>query len=95
MLYMNIWLTVKNVSDVQKVRALLSQHGRLSKAEPGCRRFEVYHSKNDATRFLICEHWASQAELDEHRKAEGYTTIYQPQVLPLVDREPHPSNLVE
>lgn len=95
MLYLNVWLKVKDPAQVDKVRDLLAEQGRLSRQEPGCVRFEVYQSNNDATRFLLHEHWESQAALDEHRKALAYTTIYQPHVLPIVDREPHPSTPIE
>ena len=95
MIYLNIVLTVKNEADIAKVRELLTQQGELSRVEPGCQRFEVYQSNNDAKTFFLNEWWLDQAALDEHRKARGYTTIYQPQVLPLVDRVPHPSTLVE
>jgi quinol monooxygenase YgiN len=94
MLYLNIWLTVKEPANVDSVRELLGQASRLSRQESGCVRFEVYQSNNDPTRFLLHEIWESQAALDQHRTAEAYNTIYQPQVLPLVNREPHPSTLV-
>jgi quinol monooxygenase YgiN len=95
MLYLNVWLTVKERSDIPTVRELLARARALSSQEPGCLRFEVYQSNNDETRFLLHERWESQEALDEHRKREAYTTIYQPQILPLVTREPHPSTLVE
>jgi quinol monooxygenase YgiN len=95
MLWLNIWLTVKDPADVDQVQRLLSEQGRLSRQEPGCARFEVYHSQSDPRTFMLCEHWESQAALDKHREAQAYTTIYKPQVLPLVDRIPHPSTLVE
>ncbi len=94
MIYLNVWLTVKNPATIDQVRGLLTEQARLSRQEPGCARFEVYQSQNDPTRFLLNEHWESQAAVDAHRKAHAYTTVYQPQVLPLVDREGHPSNLV-
>jgi quinol monooxygenase YgiN len=94
MLYLNIWLTVKDAADVPKVSELLAEQARLSRQEPGCVRFEVYQSSNDPTRFLLTERWESQAALDAHRTAKAYTTVYHPQVLPLVNREPHPSKLV-
>ena len=94
MIYANIWLTVKEPANVEKVRELLSEQARLSRQEPGCARFEVYHSQNDATKFLLIERWETQEALDVHRTAHAYTTIYQPQILPLVIREPHPSHLV-
>jgi len=90
-----VLLKVKNPADVNTVRDLLAEQRRLSLAEPGCLRFEVYHSKAEPTQFVLCEHWASDAAVDAHRKARAFTTLYQPKVIPLVDRSPHPSELVE
>ncbi len=94
MIYLNVVLTVKDAAQVDHVRALLIEQARLSRQEPGCLRFEVYQSQNEARRFFLNEHWESQAAVDAHRKAHAYTTVYQPQVLPLVEREGHPSTLV-
>lgn len=94
MFYLNVWLTVKRDEDVARVAELLAAAARLSRGEPGNRRFEVYHSEADARKFLLCEHWDSRAAWEAHREAEAFTTIYVPQVLPLVDREPHPSRQV-
>ncbi|MCC7083502.1 MAG: antibiotic biosynthesis monooxygenase [Pirellulales bacterium] len=94
MLYLNIWLTVKDPAHVDEVRNLLIQQATMSRTEPGCARFEVYQSNNDPMRFLLHERWESQAALDQHRTATAYTTVYHPKVLPLVNREPHPSTLV-
>jgi len=95
MIYINVVLTVKETSDVAEIQSLLAEQGRLSRQEPGCVRFEVYHSQNDPRVFLLNEHWADQAAIDAHRKATAYTTIYVPKVLPRVERVPHPSTLVE
>lgn len=95
MIYANIFLRVKNSADVPVIRELLAEQRRLSLEEPGCERFEVYHSTTDPQTFLLVERWASQAHLDAHRLATAYTTIYQPKVLPKVDRTPHPCELVE
>lgn len=95
MIYVNIVLTVNDENDVAEIRGLLAEQGRLSRAEPGCARFEVYHSQNDNTVFLLSERWESQEALDVHRTAKAYTEIYHPQVLPRVTRVPHVSELVE
>ena len=94
MIYLIILLTVKDEADVEKVSELLAEQGRRSREEPGCLRFEVYHSTTDRTRFVLNEHWESQSAIDAHRKAFAYTQIYQPKVLPLVTREPHPSEML-
>jgi quinol monooxygenase YgiN len=95
MIYANIFLTVRDEQKVEEIRGLLAEQGRLSRAEPGCLRFEVYHSQNDPKVFLLCERWESAEALDVHRTARAYKEIYQPKVLPFVDRVPHPSTLVE
>jgi quinol monooxygenase YgiN len=94
MFYLNVWLTVKDRAHVDTVRELLKEQARRSREEPGCSRFEVYHSTSDDTKFLLTERWESQEAIDGHRKGYAYTQIYQPKVLPLVTREPHPSNLL-
>jgi quinol monooxygenase YgiN len=95
MLYLNIYLTVKDRQNIPRVRELLAEQRRLSRVEPGCARFEVYQSQADEAVFMLCEHWESQEAIDQHRLAKAYTTVYKPHVLPLVDRVPHPSTLVE
>ncbi len=94
MIYLNVSLTVKKKDDIDRIRGLLADAAALSRQEPGCVRFEVYQSQNDAAKFLLTERWESQADLDRHRTGKAYTTIYQPQVMPLVEREGHPSELV-
>ena len=95
MIHLFIVLTVQDEADVDKVRGLLSEQGRLSRAEPGCARFDVYHSSSDSRVFILNEQWESQEVLDVHRTAKAYTEIYKPQVLPLVERVPHPATPVE
>lgn len=95
MICVNIILTVQDENEVKEIKGLLAEQGRLSRTEPGCLRFEVYHSQNDPKVFLLNERWESQEALDVHRTAQAYRTIYQPQVLPRVDRVPHVSTLVE
>jgi quinol monooxygenase YgiN len=94
MITLTVLLLVRDPADVPKVRELLGAQMRGSRSEPGCLRFEVYHSQAEPRRFVLVEHWASAEALDAHRLAEAYTTIYKPQVLPLVDREGHPSDML-
>lgn len=95
MICLTILLTVKDAADVPKVRELLGAAMRKSRTEPGCLRFDVYHSTAEPRRFTLVEHWAGQEAIEAHRLAEAYTTIYKPHVMPLVDREGHPSTLLE
>lgn len=92
---LNVRLKVNDPADVPAVREWLTQAGRLSRQEPGCLRFDVYHSETDKTQFLLCEHWADKSCLDVHRTGKAYTEIYQPQVIPRVHREAHVAALLE
>ena len=89
MIDITVVLTAKSREHVPTLRELLAKHAGLSLQEPGCLRFEAYESQTAANTFVLLERWASQAELDVHRTAEGFTTIYAPKVLPLVDRVAH------
>ena len=57
--------------------------------EPGCLRFDVYHAEADPATFVLVEHWASEQAWQEHREAKAFKEIYEPQVLPRVERVPH------
>lgn len=89
MFCINVLLQVKNPADVDEVARLLTEAARLSREEPGCLRFEAFHSQSDPNVFLLCERWESEAAWQAHRE------IYQPQVLPKVERTPHISTLLE
>jgi quinol monooxygenase YgiN len=95
MIYANVLLTAKDEKDIPALTEWLREQGRLSRKEPGCLRFEVYHSKSDPKVFLLVERWESAGALDVHRTAKAYTEIYQPNVLPRTTRSPHPSDLIE
>ncbi|MFM8284879.1 MAG: putative quinol monooxygenase [Planctomycetaceae bacterium] len=92
---LTVVLTVRDPADVPVVRDLLTQAMRSSRREPGCLRFDVYHSEADPRRFTLVEHWESEAALDDHRRGDAYGTIYKPRVMPLVERDGHPSLLLD
>ena len=53
MICLTILLTAKDAADVPRLRDLLTQAMRKSRAEPGCLRFDVYHSSADPRRFTL------------------------------------------
>lgn len=95
MFAINVVLKVKSADDVQKVRGLLAECGRLSRMEPGCLHYEANHATNEPQVFMLIERWSSKETWEAHRTAEAYTTIYAPQVIPLVDRTPYFMEIVE
>ncbi len=91
MFYLHVWLTVKETERIEGIREHLRDLTKSSREEPGCVRFESYQSEADPKRFLLCEQWETREAWERHRQATAFTTIYQPLVLPHVEREPHPS----
>lgn len=95
MFCINVILTVQEEEDIEAVGQLLAEAGHLTREEPGCLRFEVYHSQSDPRVYLLLEHWESEQAWQDHRNEQAFREIYQPKVLPLVERTPHISTLIE
>ena len=95
MFAINVVLTVKNEADVEKVGELLRRAGQLSRQEPGCEVYEACHSNTVPNVYMLIERWTTKEAWEVHRTAEAYLTIYQPQVIPLVDRIGHFCDILE
>lgn len=89
MIDLTVVLAARDISSVPQLRELLAMQVNLSRQESGCVRFEAFESQSVPGTFILIERWESQAALDTHRTAKGFTTVYAPQVLPLVDRVAH------
>ncbi|HCD28253.1 MAG: antibiotic biosynthesis monooxygenase [Gammaproteobacteria bacterium TMED134] len=94
MIYNNVVLKVKDSKDIGRVAELLRQAAVVSRQEAGCERFEVHHSSNDSQVFLLIESWRDEQALADHRNSIQFTQSYQPNVLPLVEREAHLCDLL-
>ena len=94
MVYNNVILTVKDPAQQKNVAQLLAKLKDLSLTEDGCERFEVYQSQTTTDTFFLIEHWRDDAALEQHRQAPAFTEIYQPLVLPHVNRSPHLCDLL-
>tara|TARA_R110002095_G_scaffold175783_1_gene153257 strand:+ start:2805 stop:3095 length:291 start_codon:yes stop_codon:yes gene_type:complete len=94
MFCLNVILTLKDASDAEEIQGLLTEACRLSRTEPGCLRFDVYQSEGDQPTFVLVEHWASEDAWKTHREAKAYCEIYQPQILPRVERVPYRMKLL-
>lgn len=94
MVYNNVLLRVKDIKNISLVGELLKEQAKRSSEEPGCIRFEVYHSSSDVQQFILVEQWANDGDLERHKNAKAFTELYLPKVIPLVDRSPHLSELL-
>jgi quinol monooxygenase YgiN len=89
MFCINVVLTVKDPKDVPFVREVLAQVVRGARKEKGVLRFDIYQSEAEPHRFLLNQHWASKEDWDAHIQHQTFREVYEPQVLPLVTRDPH------
>ncbi|MEC7079266.1 MAG: antibiotic biosynthesis monooxygenase, partial [Pseudomonadota bacterium] len=83
MVFNNVLLRAKDPQRITEISELLRQQGSLSSEESGCERFDVYQSETEPELFLLIEAWASEGHLAQHRKADAFTQLYQPKVMPL------------
>lgn len=61
------FLICRTLEEADRVAAMLPEHVRLTRAEPGCLAFEVIRSMADPVRFAVREVFASQADFDAHQ----------------------------
>mgnify|MGYP000872289150 CR=1 FL=1 len=61
------FLICRTLDEADRVAALLPDHIRLTRAEPGCLLFEVVRSMADPVRFAVREIFASKADFDAHQ----------------------------
>ncbi len=94
MVYNNVLLKVKDIENISLVGDLLKEQARRSSEEPGCIRFEVYHSQSDSQQFILVEQWANEEDLERHKSGRAFIELYLPKVIPLVERHPHLSKLI-
>ena len=94
MIYNNVTLSVTDAANIDKVTALLADLAKSSLTEPGCVRFDIFHSQSDPQFFLLVEEWEADEHLVAHKEAPAFAEVYVPNVLPLVTRTPHPSTRV-
>ena len=95
MIDLTVVLSARDIVSVPKLRECLATQVNLSREEPGCVRFEAFESQTVPGTFILIERWETQAALDAHRTAKGFTTVYAPLVLPLVDRVAHVCSMLQ
>lgn len=94
MFYLNVWLTVKDEADVASIRDALNRTGARSREEEGCERWEAYQTETSPTRFLLVERWTTKDHWEAHRQGAAVTEIYLREVIPFVEREAFPCQLI-
>jgi quinol monooxygenase YgiN len=61
------FLVCRSLEEADRAALLLPEHIRLTRAEPGCLRFDVIRSMADPLRFAVFETFADRAAFDLHQ----------------------------
>jgi quinol monooxygenase YgiN len=69
------FLICRTLEEADRVSVLLPDHIRLTRAEPGCLRFEVFRSQSDPVRFAVTEVFRDRAAFEAHQ-ARAKDTIW-------------------
>lgn len=67
------FLVCRSLEEADRVAALLPEHVRLTRAEPGCLRFEVWRSHADPCRFAVTERFRDRAAFEAHQARTAAT----------------------
>lgn len=65
------FLICRSLEEADRAAALLPEHVRLTRAEPGCLLFEVLRSMSDPARFAVHEVYATRADFEAHQARAG------------------------
>ncbi|WP_347309842.1 putative quinol monooxygenase [Defluviimonas sp. SAOS-178_SWC] len=69
------FLRCRTLEEADRVSVLLPEHIRLTRAEPGCLRFEVLRSHSDPTCFAVTEAFRDREAFETHQ-ARAAGTIW-------------------
>jgi quinol monooxygenase YgiN len=66
-LHLNGFLICDTMDEADRVSHLVPEHVRLTRAEPGCLKFEVFRSHEDPCRFAVSETFRDRAAFEAHQ----------------------------
>jgi quinol monooxygenase YgiN len=66
------WVALEG--EEQEVERLLRTNAEASRAEPGCRMFEVARSVNEARTYVLYEQYDDEAAFAAHRETDHFKT---------------------
>lgn len=61
------FLICRSLEEADRVSHMLPEHIRLTRAEPGCLKFEVLRSHSDPCRFAVHERFTDKAAFEAHQ----------------------------
>jgi quinol monooxygenase YgiN len=61
------FLICRSLEEADRLSLLLAEHIRLTRAEPGCLKFEVFRSHADPVRFAVSEVFRDREAFDAHQ----------------------------
>ena len=67
-LFLTGFLICRSLEEADRVAALLPEHIRLTRDEPGCLSIEVFRSSADPCRFAVAESFASRGAFAAHQE---------------------------
>ena len=75
---------VARAGAADEVAEILHEHGKSSRAEPGCIRFDAYRAVDDPVRFWLFEQYVDEAAFDEHRWTPHFRENVERRIVPML-----------
>ncbi|MDI3337258.1 antibiotic biosynthesis monooxygenase [Defluviimonas aestuarii] len=67
------FLICRSLDEAERIAPYLDEHIRLTRAEPGCLRFEVLRSHADPVRFAVSESYVDRTAFEAHQSRAAGT----------------------
>jgi quinol monooxygenase YgiN len=87
MFYLIVVLSPKSLADAASVETALLRMTPLCQSEEGCVQWHAYRPNDGSGRFILVEHWETEALWRAHGDGMAIQTIYVPDIVPRVERE--------
>lgn len=75
MIRLNVFLLLEDTQKKEAVKYVATELVELSLRESGCVAYDLFESTTVDNHMLICEIWASEADLRAHQQTEHYRRL--------------------
>lgn len=72
MIRLNVFLLLEDVQKKTALKFVATELVELSRKDKGCIAYDLFESSTVDNHMMICETWASEADLERHMESEHF-----------------------
>ena len=75
MIRLNVFLPIEDVQKKEAVKFVATELVEKSLHDKGCKGYDIFESCTVDNHMMICETWATRADLEAHMQTEHFKTL--------------------